>query len=158
MDATGPGPLHGLVTAALILAFAGSSLAQVVCHVPGTYSAVQAAVDDPTCSIISLQSRTYAESVRIGRTVEIGAPPARAILNGRFTVVGSGIDVIVSNLTVRNGCNPSAMTVTDGSHLEVRGVLEVQRRDLEPCPEVIGGLFADGFESADTTAWSDSTP
>jgi len=78
------------IVVVIILATVPPSAAQLVCSVPGTHSSIQSAVNDRQCAIISLSVQTYRESVQIFRTVEIGAPPQRAVIEGLLSVIEPG--------------------------------------------------------------------
>ncbi len=69
--------------------------------------------------------------------------------------MGAGTLVDLVDLAVQNGCLENAMLVQGGA--EVSGTnLTVERSVALPCPPSI--IFADGFESGDTSAWSSQVP
>ena len=75
-----------------------------------------------------------------------------AILEGWLQVEGSAALVTLTDLQVRNGCQPAALSVADGAQVEGTGLVVVRSAVL-PCP-VITRIFSDGFESGDSQAWS----
>jgi len=127
-----------------------------VCTVPGTHAVIQAAIDDPGCTVIELASQTYDESIHLPRSLTLAGPGAGgAVVAGLAQVVGGGTAVTLVDLAVRNGCPQGALRVHGGA--QVTGTnLEVERSEALPCPPSV--LFEDGFESGDTSAWSTTVP
>ena len=124
------------------------------CSVPGDHATLQDAAADYGCDPITLADQTYSESVRIERSVSIAGPVQIAEIAGLVEIAGAGTHVQLSNLLVNNGCAPEALIAGTGGQLEGTD-LEVVRTSGGPCPPVtINLLFADGFESGDTSAWT----
>lgn len=122
------------------------------CSVPGTHAKIQQAIDDPACTTIALQDQTYAESVRIARSLTLAGPSgSAATVQGLLRVTGAGTEVQLRDLRVENGCAGEAMDVGFGAQVDASRVVAVRSAAL-PCPPL--PIFADGFESGDTSAWS----
>jgi hypothetical protein len=128
------------------------------CTVPGSYVTIQEAIDDPACVTITLSAQTYGESIVIPRSLPLAGPRAGgAIVQGLVLVVGSGTEVGLQDLRVENGCVPDALRTASGARMTGEN-LEVVRSAALPCPATADSIFADGFESGDTTNWSGSIP
>ena len=131
-----------------------------VCQVPSAaYATVQAAVDAPSCTAIDLADQTFAESVTIPRDLALrGISSATTVIEGRVEVRGAATRVVVEDLKVDGsalsvaGCFAEALVVEDGAQLDANR-FTVVNSDGEGCL-----LFADGFESANTSAWSTTSP
>ena len=130
------------------------------CQVPsGTYPTIQAAVDAPVCTEIVLAAGTFAESVVVARDLTVGGvSAATTVIEGRVTVQGSATVVVLENLTVDGtasgvaGTFAEALLVEDGAELSGSNIVVLNAAiDQQP-------VFADGFESGDTTAWSTASP
>lgn len=125
-----------------------------VCSVPGSHPTIQEAIDDPSCTAIDVADQSYAESILVYRTLTISGPGAgTAILEGGVEARGSGTVVNLTDLEVRNGCQPEALVTVSGARIDGDG-LKVVRSTSLPCPPVLAEVFLDGFESGDTSAWS----
>lgn len=127
----------------------------VICSVPGTYPTIQEAVDDLACTQVDLADQTYAESVLIPRSLTVAGTGA-SIIEGRVLALGLGTQLDLVDLTIQNGCSPEALEVERGAQAQGTN-LTVVRSGALPCP-AFAGLFADGFESGDTSAWSTTVP
>ena len=137
----------------LILATLATPLQAQICTVPGTHTTIQEAIDDPACITITLLAQTYAESIRIPRSLTLAGPASGgAIIQGLVLMVGSGTEVGLQNLRVENGCIPNALRTTSGATMNGTD-LEVERSAALPCPATADSIFADGFETGDTSAW-----
>ena len=130
------------------------------CTVPsGGHPTIQAAVDDPTCSVINLQSQTYQEEVAIGRTVSIsGVSSSTSIIVGQVQLEGGSpvvtmtdIGVDASNSVVA-GCYRDAVLSRDGARLVGNNLVVVNATGVACL------LFGNGFENGNTAAWSATTP
>ena len=129
-----------------------------VCSVPGSHPTIQEAVNDSACTEIDLSDQTYPESILVTRSLTIAGPGAgTAILEGGVEVTRSGTIVTLTDLEVRNGCQPEALSAAGGGRVEGTGLVVVRSAAL-PCPSVIADIFLDGFESGDTSAWSSTVP
>jgi hypothetical protein len=155
---SGPAILRLVGLATTLLTFPVSALRAQTCSVPGERPTVQTAVADPTCSLVMVTPGGYPESVTIRRTVAVasagGAPPS---IEGRL-VVESPVPItvelqgLVFDATgVRAGCYASAMEVRGQATVVPEEVYAFNEGGVPaaPCP-----LFADGFESGATSAWS----
>ena len=137
-----------------ILALAPGVSFAVDCTVPdGSYPTVQSAINDVTCTTINLSDQSYPESILIYRSVTIAGPPGLADIAGFVKVQGGSTVVQMNNVMVQNGCQPLAFEVMTGSQFDSTR-LEVIYQAGDPCPELEVTLFADGFESGNTSAWS----
>jgi hypothetical protein len=87
-----------------------------ICTVPGDYSTIQAAVDDPACDVVNIGAGTFRENVVISRTLTIdGQGPLATIVDGgggghvltirATTSLTPSVDMTVSlsDLTLANG-------------------------------------------------------
>jgi len=130
------------------------------CQVPsGTYPTIQAAVDAPVCTEIVLAAGTFTESVVVARDLTMGGvSAATTVIAGRVTVQGASTVVSLEDLTVDAtasgvaGTFTEALLVEDGAELSGSNIVVLNAAiDQQP-------VFADGFESGDTTAWSTASP
>jgi len=138
---------------ALALAVLAPPLHAQDCTVPGSHTTIQEAIDDPACMAITLSAQTYAESIRIPRSVDLVGPvTGGAVVQGLVLMVGTGTEVGLQNLRVENGCLPNALRTTSGATM-IGTNLEVVRLVALPCPQTADTIFADGFESGNTSAW-----
>lgn len=149
-----------LLTSALLLPLLAAPAAAQICTVPGSHATIQEAIFDPTCVTITLKAaHTYTESIHISRSLTIDCTGAAgAVIQGLVRVQGAGAQVTLQDLAVENGCIPSALAAISGA--EVTGTnLAVVHSAALPCPPVTTDtIFADGFESGDTTSWSSTAP
>lgn len=143
-----------------LLASTGSGVAQNECHVPGWYSTVQAAIDDPTCTTIALGEQVYSESVLIHRSVEIGATSGTTEMAGSIEVIGSATEATLADINIRSGCERGTLSVSAGARIYGDGnaPLAVNWVTGAPCPSDVTRLFSDNFESGNTFAWSRTVP
>lgn len=137
--------------------------AGAVCPVPSVgHPTIGAAVRDPVCTTVQLAAGTYSESVEVARDLAIaGVGSAASLVAGHLLVSGATSDVTLSGLRVDAtgtgvaGCWPRALEAVGGA--EVAAGPDVDVRNT-----AVGGadcrLFADGFESAGTLAWSATVP
>ena len=134
-----------------------------VCPVPSAgHPTIGSAVRDPACTTVQVAAGTFAESAEIGRDLELaGAGSAATVVAGRLLVTGATSDVTISGLSVDTtgagvaGCWPRALEALAGAEIAAGP-------DVEVLHTATGGLscrlFADGFESAGTLAWSATVP
>jgi hypothetical protein len=121
----------------------------VTCTVPSApHPTLQAAIDDVGCTEILIAAGSYAEAPLIARDLTVqGTGSASTYVQGQVQVT-AGV-VSLQGLTIAAPDN--ALWAHSGA--------EVSGFDLEV---VIGGvelpLFADGFESGGTGAWSSVLP
>jgi hypothetical protein len=131
------------------------------CAVPGDHGSVQEAVDDLTCTFITLGPQSFVESVSISRDLSLQGV-ASATIEGRVTIEGPTTDVVLSDLGIDAsgpllaGCFPEAISVRGGAKVEGRN-LAVRNRAAGACG-VNEEIFSDGFESGDTRRWSGHVP
>jgi hypothetical protein len=148
----------GLVLILALVLTSSVPVGAVVCSVPGSHATIQEAIYDSACTEINLSDQTYAESILVPRSLTIAGPGAgTAILEGGVEATGSGTLVTMTDLEVRNGCQPEAFSAERGGRVEGTGLVVVRSAAL-PCPPVIADIFSDGFESGDTSAWSSTVP
>ena len=147
------------LTVALVLLCAPNGLAGV-CSVPsGPYQTIQPAVDDPSCTEIVLAAQIFEESVTVGRDLTLrGASSTTTVIEGRLTAQGGSTELELENLTLDASAPGVAGTWNEA--LNVLGGAKVNGHDLvvlnavfDPFP-----IFADGFESGNTSAWSTTVP
>ena len=141
----------GCVRAAvvLLLTVAASPAGAATCNVPSApHPTIQAAVDDVGCTDIVVAAGTYAEAPLIARDLSIqGAGSGSTYVQGQVQVTAGVVNL--------GGLNISAAGEALWAHsgAEVSGFdLEVTNGTVEP------PLFADGFESGTTGAWSAVMP
>ena len=147
-----------LVISITLIALAPTTSHAVDCSVPsGAYPTIQEAIDDTSCTTVNLADQSYEESLLIARSLSILGPPALAELNGHVKIEGSGTVVQMDNLMIENGCSPEAYLVTNSGHVD-SSRLEVAWVNGAPCPAVFTPLFADGFETGNTSLWSGVAP
>lgn len=125
------------------------------CSVPGSHATLASAVLDASCSEITLAAQVYAESVVVDRDLTLsGAGSAATTLSGRLTIEGAGTAVRLVGLRVDAAAAPGlidAITVGAGAETRLSDVLtSVSAASFE--------IFADGFESGDTSAWEIVVP
>lgn len=151
---------RNVVCAAVSVLGAAHSVFAVPCQVPtGSHPTIQSAVADISCTEIELVEQAYAETVIIGRTLELsGVSSATSIIVGRMSIRGSLTSVIINELTVDGsdplvaGCFQEAVTVEDGAQMSGINVVVINS-DGAACL-----LFEDGFEDGTTGAWSNAAP
>jgi hypothetical protein len=145
--------LTAIAFSLVLLGASAPALAQT-CTVPGSHATIQAAVDDPACATINLSAQTFVESIVIRRTLTLsGAAGGNAVVAGLVMAIGSGSEVSLDTLRVENGCTPDALRASAGARI-VGTDLQVEHSEGLGCPQTADTIFADGFESGDTTAWS----
>lgn len=147
----------GLLTGLVSVAHA------VPCAVPSaSYPTLGAAVRDGACTLVQLAAGSFPENVVITRDLAVaGAGSAASSLHGNLTVTGAGNDVTLDALRVDGtaagvaGCWPEILKASGGA--TITSVV-----DLRVLNTATGGtacrLFADGFESGGTLAWSARLP
>lgn len=151
------GPILVAVVAAL---WSSTSAPAAVCDVPSApHPTIQEAVDDISCTEIVLAAQTFVESVNVGRSLEIrGVSSATTIIEGRVVVEGAAAQVDIEDLKIDGsaltvaGCFPEALVAQGGARIDAGGVVVVNG-DGDACI-----LFGDGFETGDTSAWSETMP
>ncbi len=161
---TSPGPTVGAAAAGtrLLLRLVGSiavllsllptpPAAAATCEVPDTYSTIQAAVDDSSCDPILVSAGTYAEAVSISRSLwMIGLDPGAATIEGRIAIHedSAEVDVKIWDMVVAaKGESLPAVMVSGGAELTGSNLDVTHLRN---------SIFCDGFESGDTSAWSET--
>lgn len=138
---------HNTATALLLglMAFTAPSFA-AQCTVPGSHETVQSAIDDPSCSRITLADATFPESLLIHRLLILeGVEGGSTTIEGRITVTGAASQVDLDSLTVRSGCSDQTMQIEAGAVVFSRQVVLGWSSGL-PCPTILEVLFSDGFE------------
>jgi hypothetical protein len=143
---------------ALVLAALCPPLHAQTCTVPGSHATIQVATDDPACATVILSAQTYPESVVLRRSVTIAGPAAGgAVIQGLVLTSGAATVATLRDLRVENGCFPDAVRAAGGARIE-GDTLDVVRSAGLPCPATADTIFANGFESGNTGAWSGTTP
>ena len=143
--------------------FTAAAAPGIVCNVPSpSYPTLGAAARDAGCTTLQAAAGTFAENVALARDLVVqGAGSAATTVQGYLFASGAGNDVTLSGLLLDGaaagvaGCWPEILkasggaTITSGADLRVvnTAVLSSGCR-----------LFADGFESGGTLAWSVRMP
>ena len=140
-------------------AFTAAAAAGIVCNVPSTsYPTLGAAARDGTCTLVALAAGSFPENVALTRDLAVaGAGSAATFVQGSLVVSGAGNDVTLDALLVDGtaagvaGCWSEVLTAIGGATIS-------SGADLRVLNTATGGtacrLFADGFESGGTLAWS----
>jgi hypothetical protein len=119
------------------------------CEVPSaSYSTIQSAIDDLSCSDITVAAGPYVEALTITRSLSLqGAGSTQSFVQG-------GVEVSSGTVSL-TGFHLSAA----GEALHAHSGAEVSGFDLEVVNGVVETpLFADGFETGNTSAWSAASP
>jgi hypothetical protein len=137
-----------LIVTVATVAFAQSAAA-ATCNVPSApHPTIQAAIDDIGCTEIVVAAGTFTEGPVIARSLSVqGAGSGSTFFQGQVEVSAGTVSL--------TGLNIAAA----GEALWAHSGAEVSGFDLE----VVNGvfetpLFADGFESGGTGAWSAVVP
>ena len=142
------GPV-GVVVLVVVLLLGDAPARAGVCTVPGTHASIQNAVDDPACTTTQLGGETFVESVEVDRAADLlGHPGGDSTIAGSVVVTGAGSTVLVEDVSVSGGCEVGLLAA--GGAEVVGSDLHVVLDPSAGCPAAI---FADGFETGDTTAW-----
>ena len=125
-----------LVLGVMIFGGRRTRAAGPVCTVPGDYSTIQGAVNDPSCTTINVAAGTYNEQVTISRTLT---------LNGAQHGVDARTRVPTSESIINSSCGPVQIfadsVVLDG--FTIQGSTQ-----LDPC--FIAGIYTNpGSHNAD---------
>jgi hypothetical protein len=143
---------------ALVVVASAPPLCAQTCTVPGSHATIQEAIDDPACATITLSAQVYPESIVIRRSLTLAGPGSGgAVVRGLVLMTGPTTQVTLQDLRVENGCVPDAIRSSGGAKLTGNN-LQVERMDGLPCPLTADTIFVNGFESGNTTAWSNTTP
>ena len=154
---SGGSPPEFAILGVIMMMTAVPALAQT-CTVPGTHTSIQEAIEDPSCATISLSAQTYPESIVIRRSLTLAGPGSGgAVVQGLVLMTGLGTQATLQDLRVENGCLPDALRTSGGAQLTGNN-LQVERSEGLPCPLTADAIFADGFESGNTSAWSNTSP
>ncbi len=146
-------------------ALVGSTLAMVVlclgppgseaqtCTVPDQVPSIAAALADPACETIVLGAQSYPESVVVSRSVTIqGVSSDATVIEGQVQVVAG--TVALDHLRVDT--SSAALAGRFHQALVVEAGARLSGTDLRVVHKAL--LFGDGFESGNTTAWSQTSP
>lgn len=155
--------VHGARFCALFVVLGAQGAAAALCPVPtNPHPTLDAAVRDVACTTIQLAAGTYSENVVVTRDVAIeGAGSGLSKLAGALEVSSAASDITLARLSIDGtssgvaGCWPSLLRTTGGARMTVGDDVAVSNSGIPngPCR-----LFADGFESAGTLAWSNRAP
>src|SRR6267142_4761853 len=88
-----------------------------ICSVPGDYSTIQAAVNDPGCTTINVAAGTYVENVTINRTVTLNGAQAGVDARGRVASEAIVTPLIPTTRTLELQTG-SAGSIVDGFRSE----------------------------------------
>lgn len=138
--------MFGLVFAGLVMSPDPAKAATLdVCTNSCTYSSIQAALNDAASSdTVTVGAGTYAENLSISTDVSIiGSGTASTSIDGgavgRVIAVPTGVDVIITDLTITNGLVLSTgLPLPNGGGIYNQGTLTLERVD------VVGNETADG--------------
>lgn len=146
-----------LVLALVALAPGNASFAQI-CLVPSGTGSIQEAVDDPSCLEIFLATGAFSESVAISRSLILaGDPAAGSVIAGGLLVSGPGVEVELQELRIESSCPQGTLVVASGARVDGMALESIRDSGLS-CPPFSTEIFADGFESGSTSAWSGTVP
>jgi hypothetical protein len=150
---TGRCLLTGTLVASVLLLASGSH-AQT-CDVPSQYPTITSALAQPACVTIVVAAGTFAETLRCERDVTIqGGGSGAATISGAVRVSPSAAAVHLSGLTIdASTCAPEAIVIDPGGQLTTDEVVTTSGSTGGACV-----IFADGFESGNTAAWSEAAP
>ncbi len=135
-----------------------------VCPVPSVgHPTIGAAVRDPVCTTVQLAAGTFAESVEVARDLVIaGAGSAASVVAGRLLVSGATSDVTLCGPARGHDRGRESPVAGRGRSRLVAGAEVAAGPDVDVRHTATGGppcrLFADGFESSGTLAWSAAVP
>jgi hypothetical protein len=135
-----------LVIAVAVLATAPLATA-AQCSVPsGPYPTIQAAIDTPACTEITLASGLFEESPVIDHNLSLtGASSATTTIGGQVEVDGAA--VALADLTIAGGGSfTEALWAHSGA--------EVSAIDVAVIAGGVPAIFSDGFESGDLSRWT----
>jgi len=151
---------RAFVLSSVLLLFGVTAAGAAVCNVPsGSYQTIQEAVDDLTCTQVVVAAGTFVETVAVDRTIEItGASSTATVVEGRIEVSGAGVELVLASLKVDASAGVVAGSI--GEAVKVSGGAEVTSNDLVAVNNDGSALliFADGFETGHTGAWSSTVP
>ena len=154
-DAKPSGSVIGLCF--LVLASICASTASAAeCPVPTLpYPSIQAAVDDATCTEITLAAQDFAESVAVSRSLVLGGDSSTTTtIVGQVTVTGATTEVTLQDLKVDGGgCFTAGLDVGGGAQVTSQQDVVVVNAAGGQCP-----IFTDGFELGASVAWSMTVP
>ena len=131
----------------------------VTCAVPSQRPTLQSAVDDPICTTVQVSAGTYHEILAVTRSVIIiGTGPP--ILRGNIGVRGNGVVVTVDNFQIQPYSDViqrplcSGIAVIQNATVYPDRITVVEVAGSGACLNARGDLiFADGFETGNTTRW-----
>lgn len=141
-----------------LAALVPSAAPGAICNVPSIdYATVAAALADPSCDSIEVGVGSFEENLAIVRDVAIvGAGSGETTISGWVRVLGAATDAALNGLRVDATGATAELCVASG--LDARAGARVGGLDLvvvgEPTPAADCALFADGFETGDTSVWS----
>ena len=119
------------------------------------HPSIRAAVDDAVCTEIVLAAQVFAESVAVSRSRLLrGDSSATTKIAGQVTVTGATTEFTLQDLQVDGGgCFSVALDVGGGAQVTSQQDVVVINAAGGECP-----IFLDGFESGNTSAWSNTVP
>jgi hypothetical protein len=122
------------------------------CQVPsGSYQSIQSAIDDPACTEIVLAAQVFVESPVIERDLTMdGAGSTETFIEGQVQVSGGPVVIQELQISAPPGAATEALWAHSGAQLSGFDLVVINGRWV--------ALFADGFESGDTSAWSSVSP
>ncbi len=154
-DAKPSGSVIGLCFL-FLASICASTASAAECPVPTlAYPSIQAAVDDATCTEITLAAQDFAESVAVSRSLVLGGDSsASTTIVGQVTVTGVTTGVTLQDLKVDGrGCFSVGLDVGGGAQVASQQDVVVVNAAGGQCP-----IFTDGFELGATVAWSTTIP
>ncbi len=138
---------HPLCLFGLAVCMIPANALAVTCQVPADRPSIQAAVNDVACTDIELKGQIYTESINIRRTLNLSGPVGgRAVIQGAASVTGTSVVVVLSDLSIENGCNVPGLSASASATVETSNLI-VQSSARFTCDAGETDLiFADGFE------------
>jgi hypothetical protein len=129
-----------------------------VCRVPGTYAAIQDAVNDVTCTRILVAAGEYRGTLAITRNVTLlGAGQDRTILDGAaggsVVTIAPGVKVTITGVTIEGGNKP------EGGGIYNQGTLTVDNSTLtaNTASGGGGGIYNQGTLTVDNSTLTANT-
>jgi hypothetical protein len=140
------------VLVACILGALGPAGHTATCQVPSSgHPTIQSAVDDASCTEIVLAAQTFSESPLIDRDLTLdGAGSSETFIEGSVEVSAGTVIVQELQISAPPGTASEALWAHSGASLSGFDVMVFNGRWVP--------LFADGFESGTTSAWSYTSP
>lgn len=137
-----------------VVLLAAGSIQAATCTVPsGPHPTIRAALDDGTCTEIVVAAGEFPESPMVGRSLTLtGAGSDQTIIQGQVVVQAGSVLLQTLGIQTTSGSYQDALQVADGAEVSGVDLVVVNGGAL------VDVLFADGFETGDTSGWDDVFP